>query len=55
MAMGNIVKPMLNTNNLTLLTQGIVNSELRSKIEQTVLNMAVILKIINSNKKVMIA
>ena len=48
---GNIAKAMLNTSNWTLLIQGIDNSELTSKIEQLVLNMAVIPTIINSNKK----
>ena len=39
----NITKVILNTWNWTLLTQGMNNSELSSKIEQIVLNMAVIL------------
>ena len=51
---GNIAKVMLNTNNRKLLTQGIDSSELRAKIDQLVLNMAVILTIINSDRKVRI-
>ena len=51
---GNIAKVMLNTNNRKLLTQGIESSELRAKIDQLVLNMAVILTIINSDRKVKI-
>ena len=51
---GNIAKVMLNTNNRKLLTQGIDSSEVRAKIDQLVLNMAVILTIINSDRKVRI-
>ncbi len=51
---GNIAKVMLNTNNRKLLTQGINSSDLRAKIDQLVLNMAVILSIINSDRKVKI-
>ena len=43
---------MLNTNNRKLLTQGIDSSELRRKIDHLVMNMAVILTIINSDRKV---
>ncbi|QQP53514.1 Uncharacterized protein FKW44_006019 [Caligus rogercresseyi] len=43
---------MLNTNNRKLLTQGIDSSELRQKIDHLVMNMAVILTIINSDRKV---
>ena len=50
---GIIAKAMLNTSNWTLLSQRIDNSELRSKIEQMVLNIAIIL-IINSDKKIRI-
>lgn len=49
---GNIAKAMLNTNNRRLLTQGIDSSALRATIDQLVLNMAVILSIINSDRKV---
>ena len=49
------VKAMLNTSNQTLLIQGTDNLELRSEIKEIVLNMAVILTLINSNKKVNIA
>ena len=51
---GNIAKVMLNTDNRKLLTQGINSSDLRAKIDQLVLNMAVILSIINSDRKVKI-
>ena len=44
---GNIVKSMLNNNNRSLLTQGIDNSELKSKIDYIIINMAVIFAIIN--------
>ena len=44
---------MLNTaNNRKLLTEGISSTELREKIQSLVLNMAVILAIINSDRKV---
>ena len=49
---GNIAKVMLNTSNRKLLTQGIDSYELREKVDQIVLNMAVILTIINSGRKV---
>ena len=45
---------MLNTTNRKLLTQGIDSTELREKIDHLVLNMAVILTIINSDRKVKI-
>ena len=44
---GNIAKYMLNNNNRSLLTQEIDNSELKSKIDYVIINMAVILAIIN--------
>ena len=49
---GNVATEMLNTSNRTLLTAGIDNTELKSKIDRIILNMAVILTIINSSKKV---
>ena len=49
---GNIAKLMLNTSNRQLLTQGIDSSEVKEKIDHLVLNMAVILTIINSDRKV---
>ena len=49
---GNIAKLILNTSNRKLLTEGIDSSELRSQIDQVVLNMAVILTIINSDRRV---
>ena len=49
---GNVAKLMLNTGNRLLLTQGIDNSELRMKIDNIILNLAVILAVINSSKKV---
>lgn len=51
----NIAKVMFSTSNRTLLTHGIDNTELKSKINQIILNMAVILTIINSCKKVKVA
>ena len=38
---GNIDKSMLNTDNRLLLTQGIDNSQLKTKIDAIILNMAV--------------
>ena len=52
---GNVVKVMLNTNHRKLLTAGITNSELKVKVDEIILNMAVILTIINSDMKVKIA
>ena len=52
---GNIAKSLLNTNNRLLLTEGISNPELKTTIDKIILNMAVILAIINSSKKVKIA
>ena len=49
---GNVAKSMLNSTNRSLLTQGIDSSELRSKVDNIILNMGVILAIINSSKKV---
>ena len=49
---GNVASSMLNTNNRLLLTHGIDNLELKSKLDHIILNMAVILAVINSNKKV---
>ena len=48
----NVAKEILNTCYGKLLTQGISNTDLREKIERIVLNMAVILTIINSNRSV---
>ena len=45
---GNVAKSMLNSTNRSLLTQGIDSSELRSKVDNIILNMGVILAIINS-------
>ena len=47
-----LIQAMLNTNNRKLLTQGIDNTELRAKIDELVLNVAVILTIINSSRKI---
>ena len=52
---GNVASQMLNTSNRRLLTEGIDNNELKSKIERIILCMAVILTINNSNKKVKVA
>ena len=49
---GNVAKAILNNSNRSLLTKGIDNSELKSKIDKIILNMAAILAVINSNKKV---
>ena len=49
---GNIVKAILNTNYRALLTKGIDDVDLRSKIDEIILNMAVILAVINSSRKV---
>ena len=49
---GNVASSMLNTNNRLLLTHGINNLELKSKLDRIIVNMAVILAVINSNKKV---
>lgn len=43
---------MLNTSNRKLLTQGIDSTVLRGQIDELVLNMAVILTIINSDRQV---
>lgn len=47
-----LTQVMLNTSNRKLLTQGIDSTELREKIDALVLNMAVILTIINSARRV---
>ena len=52
---GNIVKPMLNTSNRSLLTEGLADTELKSKIDKLILSMAVILAIIDSSRKVKVA
>ena len=49
---GNVAKAILNNSNRSLLTKGIDNSELKSKIDKIVLNMAAILAVINSIIKV---
>ena len=46
---------MLNTSNMSLLTEGIANIEVKSGIDSIILNMAVILSIINSSKNVELA
>ena len=46
---------MLNTHHRKLLTAGIANSEFKVKVDEIILNMAVILTIINSDMKVNIA
>ena len=46
---------MLNSTNCLLLTQGISNLDLRSKVDIIILSMGVILTIINSKKKVRVA
>ena len=51
----NVAKSLLNTNNRFLLTKDIEIPELRSKIDNIILNMAVILSIINSNMMVKVA
>ena len=51
---GNIAALMLSMDNCKLLTQGIASLELREAVEKLVLNMAVILTMVNSNRKVRI-
>ena len=52
---GNIARVMPNTSNRSLLTEGIANIELKSGIDSIILNVAVILSIINSSKKIKLA
>ena len=49
---GNVAKEMLNTSYRKLLTEGVLNTELKSKLDELLLNMAVILTLINSNRKI---
>ena len=49
---GNVAKSLLNTTHRHLLTQNIDSLELRTVIDKIILNMAVILSIINSSRKV---
>ena len=49
---GNVAKSLLNTTQCTLLTKHIDSIDLKEKIDKIILNLAVILCIINSNRKV---
>ena len=49
---GNVAKSLLNTTHRTLLTKHIDSIDLKEKIDKIILNMAVILCIKNSNRKV---
>ena len=49
---GNVAKTLLNNGNRFSLTKGINNSELREKNDKIILNVAVILGLINSNRKI---
>ena len=49
---GNIARVVLNTSNRSLLTEEIANIELKSRIDSIIWNIAVILFIISSSKKV---